>query len=553
MKSPAFVPSLGHKSSRPLLLAASLILIASAVRGETWTPTAAATYDWDAAGNWGGGSFPNSVGGTANISADFAGAQIINLNTPITIGSLTINDTGASPDSPVEIATGTSGSLTFQVASGNATLTNSTQAVVNVISAPVVFTSDTTVALGTAAASGTTQGLTLSGGFSGAGNITVTGSSTGTGKNYLTLSGSNTSYTGNWTLSSTSGGSALAGGGISIDADTNLGAAPGSPTTNITVTSSSAAIQFTADFTLNANRNILVNSGGSIVLNKTGTGTATVAGVISGAGGVSTNGGGNTRTIKLSGANTYTGATNVTTGKLQAGSTSAFGVNSAVTIGSLSSAVLDLNSLNNTIGSLAGSGGSVTLGSAILTTGGNNTSTTYSGAISGSGGFTKIGSGTQTLSGNNTYSGATTVNAGTLALGASDRVADTSGLVLGGGTFATGGFNETLNTLTLNASSTLDFGSGLGSSLVFSASNGIAWNGTLTLLNFDIGTDSLKFGTSVTALTIAQLNAISLTGFTAALDSNGFVTFSAIPEPSTCALLTGVFTLGLATLRRRRA
>ncbi|MET0262610.1 MAG: autotransporter-associated beta strand repeat-containing protein, partial [Rariglobus sp.] len=303
---------------------------------------------------------------------------------------------------------------------------------------------------------------------------------------------------------------------------------------------------------LHANRNILVNSGGSLVVNKSSIGTATIAGVISGGGGVSTRSGGNTRTIKLSGLNTYTGTTNVNSGRLQAGSTSAFGVNSAVTIGSFSSAVLDLNGFNNAIGSLAGAGGSVVLGSATLTTGGNDTSTTYSGVISGSGGFTKVGAGTQTLSGDNTYSGATTVNAGTLALGAANRIANTSGLVLGGGTFATGGFNETLNTLTLNGSSTLDFGAGLGSALVFSASNGIAWTGTLTLLNFDIGTDSLKFGTSVTALTLAQLDAISLSGYTASLANDGTVIFSAIPEPSTYALFAGAAFLALATVRRRR-
>ncbi|HEY9250264.1 MAG TPA: autotransporter-associated beta strand repeat-containing protein, partial [Rariglobus sp.] len=468
-----------------------------------------------------------------------------------TVGSLTINDSGSGTDSTVTLATGTSGSLTFQTASGNATLTNSSAGVTNIISAPVTFGSATTVALGSAA-SGSSQGLTLSGGFSGTGNITVTGSSTGTGKNYLTLSGNNTGYTGNWTLSGTSGSSSLAGSGLSIDADGNLGATPGSPTTNITVTSASAAIQFNADFTLNANRNISVNSGAGIVLNKGAVGTATVAGVISGAGGVSTNSGGNTRTIKLSGVNTYTGSTNVTSGKLQAGSTSAFGVNSAVTIGSLSSAVLDLNGFSNTIGSLSGTGGAVTLGSATITTGGNNANTTYSGAISGTGGFTKIGTGTQTLSGNNTYSGATTVNGGTLALGASDRIANTSDLVLGGGTFATGGFGETLDTLTLNASSTIDFGAG-ASALVFSASNSITWTGTLTLLNFDINTDSLKFGSSISALSLAQLNAISLAGYTAALDSSGFVVFSAtIPEPSTyAALLGGAAMIAVGFSRRR--
>jgi hypothetical protein len=87
---------------------------------------------------------------------------------------------------------------------------------------------------------------------------------------------------------------------------------------------------------------------------------------------------------------------------------------------------------------------------------------------------------------------------------------------------------------------------------VFSASDGIAWTGTLTLLNFDIGTDSLKFGSADSALTSAQLNAISLAGYIASLDSGGFVTFSAIPEPSTYAMLAGASTLALTVIRRRR-
>ena len=64
-------------------------------------------------------------------------------------------------------------------------------------------------------------------------------------------------------------------------------------------------------------------------------------------------------------------------------------------------------------------GGNVTLGTATLTIGGDNTSpAAFSGVISGGtgGGVTKIGSGTLTLGGANTYTGATSVTAGTLSL-----------------------------------------------------------------------------------------------------------------------------------------
>jgi len=69
-----------------------------------------------------------------------------------------------------------------------------------------------------------------------------------------------------------------------------------------------------------------------------------------------------------------------------------------------------------TAGSISGSG-NVQLGRSNLTVGSNNLSTTITGIISGAGGsLTKVGNGTLTLAGSNSYTGATTVNAGTLNL-----------------------------------------------------------------------------------------------------------------------------------------
>lgn len=506
----------------------------------TWTPTATGTFNWDeATSNWTSG-FPNAVGDTANIALDILGAQTINLNQAITVGSLTFNDTGASGDSAVTIAAGTSGSLTFQVASGNATVTNSS-GTTNILSGPMTIASATTFALGTV---GATTGVNLSGNLSGSAAITKTG-----GTSTLTISGAdNSAFTGNWVLSGASSASAL-----SISSDGQLGGGNGTGTNDITLTNNNA-ITFTATMTLNANRNITVSSGGIYLKPSSGV-TATIAGNIIGAGGVNVQAGGTGVTI-LSGTNTYTGSTGITSGVLRAGSTTAFGNNSAVVITNASTAKLDLNGFSNSIGSLSGAvtttNGQVTLGSGTLTTGGDDTSTSYSGIISGSGGFTKVGTGTQTLSGASTYTGATTINGGTLALGAAERIANTSNLALGGGTLATAGFSETLGTLTLNSSSTFDFGSGT-SALVFSDSHSIVWTGMLTLLNFDIGTDSLKFGSSSSTLTSGQLASILLAGYTASLDGSGFVSFAAIPEPSTYAAILGALVLIGVIVHRRRA
>ena len=172
----------------------------------------------------------------------------------------------------------------------------------------------------------------------------------------------------------------------------------------------------------------VILDGGTLNLHQTATGTPVTAGgnvatrthsrTISGTGGTLQKTGDGA--IILSGTNSYEGATLISQGILRAGSTTAFGNNSAVTLANVAGATMDLNNLNIAIGSLAGggtAGGNVTMGSGNLTVGGDNTNTAYSGVISGTGTLTKVGTGTQSLSAANTYAGLTTVDAGTLQLG----------------------------------------------------------------------------------------------------------------------------------------
>lgn len=132
-------------------------------------------------------------------------------------------------------------------------------------------------------------------------------------------------------------------------------------------------------------------------------------------------------TLTLSGESTYTGATRVNAGTLRAGSDSAFGVNSAVTV--TAGATLDAAGHTLALGSLAGAG-SVTLGTGSVTLGGDGRSTAFSGVVSGTGNLTKVGAGVLTLSGQNTYTGVTRVSGGEIRLDYASTTA-TSGILNG--------------------------------------------------------------------------------------------------------------------------
>ena len=116
-----------------------------------------------------------------------------------------------------------------------------------------------------------------------------------------------------------------------------------------------------------------------------------------------------------------------------------------------SGAYVDLNGTNQAIASLSnysGSGGTVTNSgsyAATLTLAPASGSTTFSGSIQdGNGGLSLVmsGPGTQVLAGSelNTYSGATTVNGGTLRAGAADALSPNSAVTVNSGTLdVTGG------------------------------------------------------------------------------------------------------------------
>ncbi len=180
-------------------------------------------------------------------------------------------------------------------------------------------------------------------------------------------------------------------------------------------------------------------SANSLVAFDQGT-SGTYAGVISGNGALVKQGGG---TVALTGANTYTGSTNIYEGILRLG---AGGSLSASTSLFILGGTFDLNGTSQTVSELSGTYGTITLGSGTLTV--NQITDTSTGvSISGSGSLIKTGGGRLTLTNTNSYTGGTTIGGGTLRIGFSNILAATGGVALTGGTFDLDGHAQTVGAL----------------------------------------------------------------------------------------------------------
>ena len=233
--------------------------------------------------------------------------------------------------------------------------------------------------------------------------------------------------------------------------------------------------------------------------------TVNLSGVLSGSGDVVVNNqSGYAGTLVLSGLNTYTGPTVVEAGTLQAGSTSAFGNNSAMTV--LGGAVLDLGGFSNAVGSLAGAGIVTNSGgAAVLTAGGDNGSTVFSGAIQDGAGpmaLTKTGSGLLVLTGVNTYSGATVVGGGELQVNGS--IASSGLTTIGSGAILSG--SGTLGNTLIQSGAIFAPGSGAPGSATTIAGNLAFQSGAAYLVQLNptattgaIVTGSATLAGSVTA------------------------------------------------------
>jgi len=240
----------------------------------------------------------------------------------------------------------------------------------------------------------------------------------------------------------------------------------------------------------------------------------------------------------MTGGAKYTAIFNFNGGVLKAlGNQTAFmeGITAATTNSSLSGAYVKTGGAK-----INSNGFDITIGQSLVH---------ETGLATTDGGLEKLGAGTLTLNGSSTYNGTTTITGGTLKLGAAERIDNASNVSMASGTtFNANGVSETVGTLLLTGSATLDLGAGGSNTLAFANSSALDWSTfTLTINNWS-GTNFLKFGTDENGLTAGQLANINFTGYGtgATIDDLGFVT--AIPEPGTW-IMVGI---GLTFLLYRR-
>ncbi|WP_232660207.1 autotransporter-associated beta strand repeat-containing protein [Salmonella enterica] len=439
-----------------------------------------------------GGDFDNNIGGTGSVvkSGDktltLSGANSYTGGTTISGGTLVATNVEAlgsgdvTDNAVLELNTG--GDFTNAISgsgqvvkSGDKTLT---------LSGANSYTGGTTISGGTLVASnvealGTgditdNATLELNAGGDFANNIGGTGSVVKSGDKTLTLSGSNT-YTGGTTIS---GGTLVA---------TNVEALG---TGNVT-----------------DNATLELSTGGDFANNIGGTGSVVKSG---------------DETLTLSGANSYTGGTTISGGTLVASNVEALGTGDVTdnatlelnTGGDFDNAIsgsgqvvksgdktLTLSGANSYSGATTISGGTLVatnvdaLGSGDVTDDATlelNTGGKFDNAISGSGNVVKSGADTLTLSGSNTYTGGTTINDGTLvatsvdALGTGDVTDDATLELNTGGDFdnAISGSGQVVksgdDTLTLSGSNTYTGGTLISSGTLVATSVDALGTGNVT-------------------------------------------------------------------------
>lgn len=289
---------------------------------------------------------------------------------------------------------------------------------------------------------------------------------------------------------------------------------------NLDVAAGAAAKITAGSAGLSLSNNVTLGDATSRVTLDATTTNLVVSGVISGSGGVGISG---SRTITLTGNNTYTGDTTIAAGTLQVGN------------GGTSGSVAG-NIVNN--GTLAFN---------------RSDALTYSGTISGSGNLVQAGPGILTMTGTAGYAGSTAINAGTLALSGAGSIAASSG-VINNGIFDISGMTSGATIKALSGAGTVALGS---QTLTLANAAGtfsgvMAGTGGLTVGG---GAQTLSGANAFTGTTTIDAGTLALSGAGSIAASNGVVnngTFDISGTTSGTAINalsgTGTVALGSRTL-----
>ncbi|MFC5457620.1 autotransporter-associated beta strand repeat-containing protein [Prosthecobacter fluviatilis] len=293
------------------------------------------------------------------------------------------------------------------------------------------------------------------------------------------------------------------------------------------------------DYTVSSVAAQILTTANGIAVN--GSGNVTINSVVVGGGGLTLVG---TGTTTLTAANSFTGTILITGGTLRISDETSLGAAPSVfTAGQLTlngtgaslmaAANLTINDTNR--GIMLGSNGG-TLGAD------SGFTLTMANVISGAGGLRIGGAGTVSLTATNTYTGLTTVNtgtlelrnvsggnaiagdgvagtndiqvntAGTLKLGAANQIADDAIVVLNGGIWNLGGFNETIRSLTGTVVTTIPSLNLGGGTLTL---NRIDWDNTVSVNSKALGdAGTLRFVANGATQPVFETNYLGTLGVT---------------------------------------
>jgi len=433
-------------------------------------------------GNWSSFSNWNASGGTPGLDTNYNGTNYSSNDTATfnTNGSGTVTlNTNAS----IMTLTFSNAASSYTISGvGTLTLTNGSNApTVNVQAGSDTFSADINLASSNVTfsnAAGTS--LDLEGNVVGAGTLTKTGTGT-------IILGASNSY---------AGGTAINAGTVAISDNNAFGTGTVSFVSNATV-ATLANQSVTNNYTVASSVIGAFDPNGFILTN---------SGIISGNGGISLV---DTGRVVLTGANTYSGGTLISSGVLQignGGTSGSFGTGNFTT----NNGTLDFDL---------------------------STNVAISSIISGTGTLIQDGTGTITLSGNNSYTGPTIINSGTLLAGNNNAFGSTTStmFVNDGGTLNVSNKNITQGSVWLGNGTITGSGGAYLSGTNFTATNtgqalvAVPLEGTGAFIQSGTGTttltaaDTYSGGTTLNAGTLAISNNTAMGTGTVTFASNATI------------------------------